>query len=203
MLKIEYVWRELLDRVIEKRNPDFTITELAKKYSLSTSVVNHALIPLRNLNIVKINKTSSKVIDWERLLFFWATKRSLKKDIIYSTFSFLPVYDREGLMPSDVISTGYTGFRYLLKKTPADYDHTYFYSNKIEKIIKRFPKSKRPPNIFILKPDPYLLKSKKLGLTQLFVDLWNLPEWYSKDFQETTLLEIRKNIESGFPSSRE
>ena len=196
MLKIEYVWRELLNRVIEKRNPEFTITELAKKYSLSTGVVNHALIPLRSLSIVKINKTSSKIVDWERLLFFWATRRSLKKDIVYSTFSPLPVNDREGLMPSDVIPTGFTSFRYLLNKIPADYDHIYFYSNKIEKIIKRFLKSKRPPNIFIIKPDPYLLKSKKLGLAQLFVDLWNLPEWYAKDFQEEILLEIRKRLNS-------
>lgn len=196
MLKIEYIWRELLDRVIKKRSPDFTITELAKKYTLSTSVVNHALIPLRNLNIVKINKTSSKVIDWERLLFFWATRRNLKKEIIYSTFSPLPVYDREGLMPPEVIPTGYTTFRYLLNKTPADYDHVYFYSKKIEKIVMRFPISKRPPNIFILKPDPYLLKTKKLSLAQLFVDLWNLPEWYAKDFQERTLLEIRKRLGS-------
>ena len=196
MLKIEYVWRELLDRTIEKKNPNFTITELAKKYTLSTSVVNHALIPLRDLNIVKINKTSSKIVDWERLLFFWATRRNLKKDIIYSTFSPLPVNDREGLMPPDVIPTAFTAFRYLLNRTPADYDHIYFYSNKIEKIIKRFPKNKRPPNIFILKPDPYLLKSKKLGLSQLFVDLWNLPEWYVKDFQEATLLEIRKRLGS-------
>lgn len=196
MFKIEYVWRELLDRVIEKRNPDFTITELANKFSLSTSVVNHALIPLRNLNIVKINKTSSKVIDWERLLFFWATRRNLKKEIIYSTFSPRAVYDREGLMPPDVIPTAFTSFRYSLNKTPADYDHIYFYSNKIEKITKRFPVSKRLPNIFILKPDLYLLKSKKLGLAQLFVDLWNLPEWYAKDFQEATLLKIRKRLNS-------
>ena len=196
MFKIEYIWRELLDRVIEKRNPDFTITELARKFFLSTSVVNHALIPLRNLNIVKINKTLSKVVDWERLLFFWATRRNLKKDIIYSTFSPLPVYDREGLMPSEVISTGFTSFRYLLNKTPADYDHIYFYSNKIEKITKRFPNNKRPSNIFILRPDPYLLKSKKLGLAQLFVDLWNLPEWYAREFQLETLTRIREELKN-------
>ena len=196
MFKIEYVWRELLDRVIEKRNPDFTITELARKFFLSTSVVNHALIPLRDLNIVTFNKTSSKVVDWERLLFFWATRRNLKKDIIYSTFSPLPVYDREGLMPSEVISTGFTSFRYLLNKTPADYDHIYFYSNKIEKITKRFPNNKRPSNIFILRPDPYLLKSKKLGLAQLFVDFWNLPEWYAREFQLETLTRIREELKN-------
>ena len=194
MLKIEYIWRDLLDRVIEKGNSEFTILELAKKYSLSTSVVNHALIPLKELNIVKINKKNSQVIDWEKLLFFWATRRNLKKEIIYSTFSPLDVYDREGLMPAEVIPTAFTGFRYRFAKTPADYDHIYFYSNKIEKIEKRFPKSKRLPNIFILKPDPYLKKSNKLGLAQLFVDLWNLPEWYAKDFQEATLLEIKKRL---------
>ena len=179
-----------------ERSSDFTITELAKKYALSTSVVNHALIPLRNLNIVKINKTSSKIVDWERLLFFWATRRNLKKEIIYSTFSPLPVYDLEGLMPPDVIPTAFTAFRYLLNKTPADYNHIYFYSSNFEKIIKRFPKNYRPSNIFILKPDLYLLKFKKLGLSQLFVDLWNLPEWYAKDFQEAVLLEIRRKLNS-------
>ena len=194
MLKIEYIWRELLNRVIEERNPNFTITELAKKYGLSTSVVHYALFPLRNLNIVKINKTLSKVVDWERLLFFWATRRNLKKNIIYSTYSSLQVYDREGLMPPDVIPTAFTAFRLDFKKTPSDYDHIYFYSNKIEEIIKRFPRKSHPPNIFILKPDIYLLKSKKIGLAQLFADLWNLPEWYAKDFQEAVLLEINKQF---------
>ena len=99
-------------------------------------------------------------------------------------------------MTPDIITTAFTAFRHLLNKTSADYDHVYFYSNRIEKISKRFPKSQRPPNIYILKPDPYLLKSKKLGLAQLFVDLWNLSEWYAKDFQEATLLEIRKRLGS-------
>lgn len=194
MLKIEYIWRDLLDRVIEKNNNQFTITELAKKYFLSTSVVNHALIPLKELNIVKIGKFSSKIIDWERLLFFWATRRNFKKDIIYSTFSPLSIYDREGFMPENVIPTAYTAFRYFFKKIPADYNNIYFYSKNIGEIEKRFPKNKRPPNIFILKPDSYLAKSKKISLSQLFVDLWNLSEWYAKDFHEALLLEIKERL---------
>ena len=194
MLKIEYIWRDLLDLVIERRASEFTITELSKKYALSTSVVNHALIPLRGLNIVKINKTSSRVVDWERLLFFWATRRNLKKEIVYSTFANLPVYDREGLMPPEVIPTAYTAFRIKFNRIPADYDHVYFYSNHVDKIAKRFPANKRPPNIFILKPDPYLTKTNKVGLSQLFADIWNLPEWYAKDFQEAVILEIRKRL---------
>ncbi|MCX7955486.1 MAG: hypothetical protein N2593_00010 [Patescibacteria group bacterium] len=116
MLKIEYIWRDLLDRVIEDQNPYFTILDLSKKYHLSTSVVNYALNPLKELNIIKIRKFSSRVIDWEKLLFFWATRRSLAKDIIYSTYSNLPVFERESLMTADVIPTGYTAFRIFLKK---------------------------------------------------------------------------------------
>jgi len=194
MLKIEYIWRDLLNRVIERKNPDFTITELGEKYSLSTSVVSHALIPLRRLNIVHISKTSSRVVDWERLLLFWATRRNLRKEIVYSTFSNLPVYDREGLMPAEVIPTAYTAFRVKFKRIPADYDHIYFYSKAVEKVVERFPKNKGTANIFILKPDPYLQQAGKLSLAQLFVDFWNLPEWYARDFANSLLLVIKKTV---------
>lgn len=193
MKKIEFVWRELLERVIEKRNPTFTISELAKKFSLSSSVVYHALTPLRELNIIQVGKFSSQVTDWERLLFFWATKRSLKKDIIYQTFSNQSAFDREGLMPAAIIPTAYTAFRLRFKKTPADYDHVYFYSLDLAEVKRRFPPKKDSPNIFILKPDSFLAKRKKISLGQLFVDLWNLPEWYAKEFQDECLKEI-KNI---------
>lgn len=193
MKKIEYIWRELLDQMIEKKNDQFKITNLAKKFNLSTSVVYHGLIPLRQLNIVQVGKFNSRVINWERLLFFWATKRNFKKEIIYSTYSSLSVFEREGLMPASVIPTAYTAFRLKFKRIPSDYDNIYFYSKNPEEVKKRFPKKKGIPNIFILQPDPYLLKSKKLSLAQLFVDLWNLPEWYVKDFQDECLKAI-KNI---------
>ena len=194
MLKIEYIWRDLLDRVIGQKNPDFTLTELAQKYSLSTSLVNHSLIPLRSLRLVKISKTVSGATDWEMLLFYWATRRSLRKDIVYATFSPLPVDDREGLMPPAVIPTGYTAFRGRFNQPPADYDHIYFYSDQPEAVKKRFPPSQRPPNHFIIHPDPFLLKSNQVGLAQLFADLWNLPEWYAKDFQEACLLKIKTKL---------
>lgn len=196
MLKIEYVWRELLYEAIEQKNPYFTITKLAHRFSLSTSVVNHALIPLRDLRIVQINKIKSKIINVDKLLLFWATRRNLKKDIIYSTYSSFPLSEREGLMPPHVIPTAYTIFRRIFRTIPADYDHVYFYAHTIESVINRFPQSKKNPNIFILKQDPYLLYGKRISLGQLFVDLWNLPEWYAKDFIDKLLLEIHKKIGS-------
>ena len=192
MKKIEFIWRELLERMIEEKDNQFKIIDLAKKFNLSTSVVFHSLYPLKELNIVKIGKNQSYLIDWERLLFFWATRRTLKKDIIYKTYSPLSIFEREGLMPSCVLPTAYTAFRFYFKKIPSDYDACYFYSDNVEEVKKRFPPKKGEANIFILKPDPHLLKKKKVSLPQVFVDLWNLPDWYAKDFQEGLLFQIKK-----------
>lgn len=196
MLKIEYIWRELLYRAIEQKNPDFTIIELAKIFKLSTSLVSFALVPLRGLNIVKIGKTKSKIIDAERLLFFWATRRNFNKDIIYQTYCHLPVFERETSMPADVFPTAYSAFHFYFKDSlPAEYENIYFYAERLEEIKKRFPaKPKKEANIFILKVDPYLKKNKKITLAQIFADLWNLPEWYAKDFQEAILLKIKEKI---------
>lgn len=194
MKKIEFVWRYLLEKMIEEKDNQFKIIDLAKKFNLSTSVVSHSLYPLRQLNIVKIGKIHSYLIDWEKLLLFWATKRSLKKDIVYQTYSSLPIFEREGLMPGEVLPTAYTAFRFYFKKIPSDYDVCYFYSANPQEVKKRFPPKKGGANIFILKPDVYLLRKKKVSLPQVFVDLWNLPQWYAKDFQEALLFQIKKML---------
>lgn len=194
MLKIEYIWRELLYRAIEEKNPAFTISELAKDFSLSTSVVSHALDPLKQLGIVKINKKNSQVTDTERLLFFWATRRNLKKDIIYQTFSSQSVFDRESLMPAKVVPTAYSAFRFYFNEAPADYENIYFYATDVKEIEKRFSKTKKNPNIFILKKDPFLSRYKKIPLALVFADLGNLPEWYAKEFSEALLLKIKEKI---------
>ncbi|PIV09088.1 hypothetical protein COS51_05000 [Candidatus Roizmanbacteria bacterium CG03_land_8_20_14_0_80_36_21] len=134
MLKIEYIWRELLYRSIEESRPDFTITELSKIFNLSTSVVSHALKPLKELGIVKINKKNSKILDAERLLFFWATRRNLKKELIYSTYNPLPVQEREASMPSKVIPTAYSAFRMYFGNPPADYENIYFYAKNLSEV---------------------------------------------------------------------
>jgi len=194
MLKIEYIWRELLYKAIEEGNPYFTITELARKFHLSTSVVSHATSPLRDLNIVEIGKIKSKVIDSEKLLFFWATRRSLKKDVIYQTRSPLSVFEREALMPADIVPTAYSACRLYFNLLPSDYEKVYFYGDDLEEIEKRFPKNTREANIFILKKDPFLALYKKNPMGQIFADLWNLPDWYAKEFQEALLEKIKERI---------
>ncbi len=193
MLKIEYVWRELLYQAIEKNNPTFSISLLAKKFSLSTSVVSHALFPLKELKIVNVRKIGSEVRDVERLLTFWATRRNLKKDLIYQSFSPLSVFERETLMPPDVYPTAYSAFRLYFDDAPADYENIYFYTSDLYSVKNRFPESpKKQPNIFILQEDPFFKVYKKTTLAQIYADLWNLPEWYTKDFLEGVLLKIKE-----------
>lgn len=195
MLKIEYVWREILYQGIELKNPDFTITELSNKFKLSTSMVSHALLPLRELGMVRIGKIKSSLIDAERLLMFWTTRRNLKKEIIYKTRSDLSVFEREALMPSNVLPTAYSACRLYFDLVPSDYENIYFYADDDEEVSERFPESpKKFPNIFILKADSYLKIYKRVPKAQIFADLWNLPEWYAKEFSDKLLLNIKTDL---------
>lgn len=195
MLKIEYIWRELLYQTIEKKNPYFKISDLSDKFKMSTSVVSHGLYPLRELGIIKVAKKRSQVADVERLLFFWATKRNLSKDIIYTSHSKLPVFEREASLPGEVLPTAYSACRLYFNEISADYDNIYFYSKKVSDVKKRFPEmSKKNPNLFILLQDPFLSIYKRTPIAQVFVDLWNLPEWYAKEFYEAILLKIKGMI---------
>lgn len=68
---------------------------------------------------------------------------------------------------------------------PADYDKVYIYSADLEEIKKRFPPQAGNPNLIVFKPDAELIKFGHFApLPQMYVDLWNLPEWYAKDFIE-------------------
>ena len=59
----------------------------------------------------------------------------------------------------------------------------------------RFPLNTLPGNLFIIKGDKLLEENSKryssglniVSIPQLYVDLWNIPSWYSKEY--VTLLE--------------
>ncbi len=194
-MKIELIWRELLFRVIDQQNPTFSITGLSQKFKLSTSVVSHALKPIREMNMVKIGKTESSVIDAEKLLFFWATRRNPYKDVIYETTSDLPVSEREASMPQSVIPTAFSAYKLRYETVPADYDMIYYYAFDLKEIIARFPpKKSRHYNVIIFKPDVFLGSYKFLPTPQIFADLWNAKEWYARDFAQELLIKIKTQI---------
>ncbi|MEK7566015.1 MAG: hypothetical protein AAB506_03145 [Patescibacteria group bacterium] len=179
MKKIELIWREILD--VGLKNPVFEQKQLAQRFGFSTSTVFAAVKPLRAIGAVEVSGRNFKLVNFEKLLMFWATHRNLQKDVIYQTHVDLPVYEIEGLVDNNTIFGAYSAARNLLDEAVADYDKIYVYGDL--SLTRRFLKQKGIPNFFILRKDKFL-KGKITSVSQTFVDLWNLPDWFAKDYLE-------------------
>ena len=182
MKKSELVYRELLLGFIECEKAVFTQLGLAKALKISLSTVNNALKPLRKMGAVKVKRRSFEVVNAKKILYYWASARSLEKDVIYKTRAEMAVSEIEKAMPSDVVFAAYTAYKFRFEDVPADYSEVYVYcrNDGLKEVVKRFPQSKNPnPNVFVLKKE---FADNEMPLAQMFVDLWNLKEWYAKDF---------------------
>lgn len=179
MKKIELIWREILEKGV--KNSVFEQKKLAEKFGFSTSTVFAAVSALKNINGVEVTGRNFRLINFEKVLLFWATHRNLAKDLIYKTRVELPVLEVEGLVDNQTIYGAYSAARLLLGTAPADYDKVYVYNSNIQEIKKRFPPKEGQANFFVLQADPFL-KGKTTPVSQTFVDLWNLPDWFAGDF---------------------
>ena len=177
MKKIELVYKEILDNRIEKGIVRFTQAGIARKLGISISTVNHALIPLKNMGTVRIRLRFFDIFDVKKILYYWSSVRAIEKDIIYKTRVNDTVKNIEKNMPSDVIFASYSAYKFIFKTMPADYSEIYVYAEDISNIKKRFPENKNVPNLFVLSGNV-----KKMSMSHLFVDIWNMKEWYAKDF---------------------
>ena len=180
MKKKELVYREILFQAMEQKNKSLTQAYLAKALHISLSTVNNALQPLVKMNAVNVKQRGFDVIDVKKILYYWASIRNIEKDIVYATRVDAPVRKIESEMPNDVVFTAYSAYKFKFKDVPADYSEVYVYGRNLE---KRFPKNNKRPNLFVLKKDHLIEKySKTSTLAQMFVDLWNIKEWYARDF---------------------
>lgn len=182
MKKIEYIWRHLLYQALEKREYSFGQQKLATIFGLSSSTVNLALRPLRQLGAVRIGKRHSKVVDPEKILYHWANHRRLMADVSSQLRVNLPVLEIEGRLPDRTIPTAYAAIRERFGEPPADYDQVYCYHSQPQQVVERFrgETGPGPANLFVLQADPFI--SNPLPLSQIFVDLWGLSDWFAKDF---------------------
>ncbi len=193
MLRKELVYLYVLDKFFSRKTSRFTQSGIAGELKLSLSTVNNALQPLARMGAVEVRPRGFVLRDPEKALVYWATIRDVERDVIYAT-SYPEKPERiEASMPSEVLFTGYSGYRLLEKNAPADYSEVYVYSSDLAEIKKRFPEREGPKNVFVLKSDEALSKFGKnnaVPLPLLFVDLWNLPEWYAHDF----LKDLKKKL---------
>lgn len=197
MTKKEIIWREILFQAIENKKIDFTQKDLSQKYGFSLSTVFNSLNFPRKSGIIDVKGRGFRIQDVEKFLYLWATFRNLKKDIIYQTNISESIREIEGEMPPFVIFGAFSAYSKKYKEAPADYDKVYIYSEEkyLTKIKNRFPMKNGYANLIVLKSDPWL---KNFGFftpdCQTFVDLWNLPEWYAKDFLNALKMRINTNL---------
>lgn len=187
MSKKEVIWREILFQKRQNKKIKFTQKELAEKFGFSLSTIFNALQELRDSHIIEVTGRFFVLNDYKKLLYLWASERSLKKEIYYKSFVPKEVGELEGLMPSKVVPALYSGYKLFYSQAPADYDHLYLYADKklLSEILQRLsPEENRKisPNLFLMEPDEWLKNYPQPLPEQLFVDIWNAPEWYSKDF---------------------
>lgn len=186
MKKIETIWHEILNEALHKGNFKRTQQEIAVQLGCSLSTVNHALNIPTQIGAIRKESKFFVLEDFKKLLYYWASVRHLARDIVYATHVDLPVPQIEGQAPPDSIYACYSAARHLLGEPPADYAAVYFYvqPEDLTQFQERFPLNKKTaPNVFALQA-PQNLRHTKEGTTliQTFVDIWNLKDWYAKDF---------------------
>lgn len=185
MSKKEILWREILHQALANKKNIFTQKGLAAQFGFSLSTVFNALKIPREAGAIKVSGRDFSVTDAEKFLNIWATFRRLKNDIIYQTHSELSVREIEGLVPPQAIFDAFSAYTKKYKEAPADYDKVYIYlgEDQLSEVKKRFPAKKGYENLIVLKSDSWLAKFGQITPdVQIYVDLWNLSEWYAKDF---------------------
>lgn len=179
------IWREILFSRLEKGKIEFTQKKLAEDFGFSTSTVSLALSPLRQSGAVKVTGRDFRLIDPKKVLYHWASQRNLAKDTLYETRVDLPIKEIENSLPPRAIYTAYSAYLKRFNEAPADYDIVYFYipADALSEVKRRFPKKKGTPNLVALEADSHLSRYGLLTtLSQTFIDLWNLPQWFARDF---------------------
>jgi hypothetical protein len=173
-----------LDIAIKQNHFRFTQLGLSKKFGFSLSTISNALSPLERIGAIEKHTRSFALVDMKKALIYFASERNLKKDILYTTRKDMPIQKIEGSMPAGVFFTAFSAYRMKYNDAPADYGEVYLYADKetLDEIKERFPQNKGPPNIIVLEKDGFMKQGNFAPIPQVFVDLWNIREWYAKDY---------------------
>lgn len=194
MTKKEIIWRHVLVKACEEKQFTFTQKALAARFKISTSTIFNALKVPRKMGAIEVTGRFFRLIDKEKLLMLWATIRNIQEDIHYTTCVAGTAQEIEGQMPADCIFGAFSAYRLKYKDAPADYEQVYVYSNNLIEMKKRFPPNSgrgMAKNLFVIKPDSYLNTFGQITPdVQTFVDLWNIPKWYARDYLDA----IKKKV---------
>jgi len=180
MMKKEYVYHEILTGYFERKKTEFTQKEIATKYKISAGLVNKVTKELSGLGAISLSSKHFNLTDVKKLLVFWATKRNLSRDIVYSTHVNATAKEIESKMPTNTFFTAYTAYRLKYDDAPSDYDKVYVYANNLNQIKERFEQKKGNHNLFVIKRPDFI--KDKISVDLIYVDLWNLKDWFANEY---------------------
>lgn len=197
MNKTEQVYREILYCVLEKKKFAMTQLELSKRLNISISTVSHSLKALKKMGAINIHPMNFEIVNPKKILYYWAGIRNIQKDIIFEARIDRNAAEIEKLMPQDIIYAAYSAYKFKFRDIPADYSEVYVYSdektlNELKKRLDIKKTSANISNLFVLKKDENMDKYPRMTIANIFVDLWNIKEWYARDFLKAIEKEINK-----------
>jgi len=188
MKKYERIYREILNGILNKKEK-FSQLELSKKCYVSIGLVNKTLKKLKEIGAVEIFPMQFRILDTSKIIFDWATKRNLNKEVSEKYFIDMKTAEIEKSLP--FILTAYSAWRLLTKSIPFEYSKVYVYVPETQRDIfkmwlKDNPVKKGRENLFVIfTEDKHLIENSKkkiAPLPQIFVDIYSLPEFESKYF---------------------
>ena len=192
-MKYERIYREILIGVLERKEK-FTQLELHRKCSVSLGFANKIIKGLADIGAVDIQRRQFRIIDSSKILFDWASKRRIKREISESYCIDMNIMDIEKSFP--FIFTAYSAWRLLTRSLPFDYDEIYAYvpideKNLFKTWLEDKPIKKGKENLFVIfTDDNHLIKNcrkKTAPVPQIFVDIYNLRSVASKYFVKDIL----------------
>jgi hypothetical protein len=206
VFKEEAVIREILCEVLYGNNA-IEQKRISQLLRVSIGLVNKTVTKLDRMGAVSKTGRSYSVTSFKKVLMLWASLRNLQRDLIYSTRVGGSVREIERSLPDGSILSAYTAFNYLFNEVPADYSEvwTYVPEDILAEVKERFPSNNLPGNLYVLKTNTLLLENSKryskginmVSVPQLYVDLWNIPSWYSKEYialLERKIMEMKDGI---------
>lgn len=194
MKKIETIWHHLLNQAIDHGEFQHTQAELAAQFHFSLSTINLALDKPSAVGAVRKSGKFFVVADPLKLLYLASTVRNLGSDIIYQTTSNLSIHQLESLTPPSAIYGGYSAATQILGESPSDYSalHLYLDPTHLGELQSRYPASKSGATTLIaFKKTPHLHQINHTTLAHTFIDVWNMPDWYTHNFTSALEDKIR------------
>ncbi|MEM2874525.1 MAG: hypothetical protein QW567_00650 [Candidatus Hadarchaeales archaeon] len=176
MRRKDNVFREILYRVLERDEWYMTQKSLAEACKVSLDTTHKVVRTLVSFKAVEKKPLGFRVVNFFKILQYWACTRDLYRDVVYTTYAPENAASIESGMPEGAIFTGFSGYVRKFPK-PMDYTEVFVYADPVLVQQKFKKRHVTRPNIIVLRMDEHLKMVSRGGVVptaQLYADLWQI-----------------------------